>query len=83
MEQEKLTTKQMLKAEFGLFKKDTAVVAYKSKTQPKEEIRMQFGKQPDAPEVSAETKKETKIRNTFKKWKQEADKNKKGEVIFD
>ena len=83
MEEEKMTTKQMLKAEFGLFRKDTAVVAYKGETQPKKEIRIQFGKQPDVTEVSAETKKETKIGNTFKKWKQEADKNKKGEVIFD
>lgn len=84
IEKEKLTTKQMLKAEFGLFKKDTAVVAYKAKEQPTEVIEMQFGsdKKEDIIDKPA-PKKVGKLGKTFKKWKSDAKKEKESEVYFD
>jgi hypothetical protein len=82
VEQEKLTAKQMLKAEFGLFKKDTAVIAYKEKAQAKEEIRMEFGKQKEEI-VIEKAKKDTKIGKTFQKWKEDAKKENEGTVEYE
>lgn len=80
-EQEKQTTKAMLKAELGLFKKDTAVVAYKANDKPKEEIRIQFGEEKEET-VPEKAKKETKVTKTFQKWKEDAKKEKEGEIVF-
>lgn len=82
LQQEKMTTKEMLKAEFGLFKKDTAVVAYKAKVKPKEEIHMQFQKT-NAEDITPEIqKKETKLGKTFQKWKEDATRSKAGELVI-
>ena len=83
IEQEKITTKQMLKAELGLFKNDSSVVSYKPKTQAKEEIQMQFGKKEEE-QSNFEDKpaKNTKVNRTLQKWKDEAKKEKEGEVIW-
>ena len=73
--------KKVAKAEFGLFKKDTAVVAYREKEKPREEVRMQFGKQTEEI-VEEKPKKDTKIGKTFQKWKEEAKKENEGTVEF-
>jgi hypothetical protein len=77
IESDKQTTKEMLKADFGLFKKDTTIRNFQAKEKPQEEIQITFGK----PAVVENTdddkvKKDTKMNRTFQKWKDEAQKNK-------
>ncbi len=73
--------KSILKTEFGLFKNDSSVKTYKQSTKPKEELKVEFG--PEKPNTEEqkqkEPKKDTKITNTLKKWKQEAENTKKEE----
>ncbi len=83
-QQEKQTTKEMLKAELGMFKKDTSVVAYKAKEKPKETIQMQFGAaKKEEPIVEEKVNKNTKINKTLQKWKEDAKKEKEGELVLD
>lgn len=79
-EAEKQNTKAMLKAELGLFKKDTTVQAYVPKVQAKEEVRMVMKNEP-VPAIE-KPKKEGKIGKTFSKWKEEAEKKKEGRMTF-
>jgi AsmA-like C-terminal region len=82
---EKQTTKEMLKAELGLFKKDSSVVAYKAKERPKESIQMQFGNEKKEEKALEEEKanKNTKINRTLQKWKEDVKKQKEGELVLD
>jgi hypothetical protein len=81
IETDKQTAKQMLKADFGLFKKDTTVQAFKAKEKPKEEILVSFKKEGE-PEIleEEEKKKDSKLGRTFQKWKEDAQKNKDDKV---
>jgi hypothetical protein len=65
----------MLKAEFGLFGKDTTVKMYVPKATPKEEITVKFGpdKHPQSTEIKKKTK-ETKLKKTMQSWKEEQEK---------
>lgn len=75
----KQDAKSILKTEFGLFKGDTNVKIYQPVKQPKEELKMEFGpaKKEEPVEDPKKQKKDSKIGNTLKKWKEEADKSKK------
>lgn len=81
----KQDAKSILKTEFGLFKGDTNVKIYQPVKQPKEELKMEFGpaKKEDSVEDSKKQKKDSKIGNTLKKWKEEAEKSKKEGVEID
>lgn len=80
-EEEKQTTKSILKTEFGLFKNDTSVKLFKEVKKPKEELKMEFeNDKKNEIEPPIKPKKESKFSNTLKKWKQEADKEKKENV---
>ena len=72
---EKIQAKSMLKAEFGLFGKDTTVKMYVPKATPKEEITVKFGpdKHPQSTEIKKKTK-ETKLKKTMQSWKEEQEK---------
>ncbi|MFA7272572.1 MAG: AsmA-like C-terminal region-containing protein [Crocinitomicaceae bacterium] len=81
IEAEKQSTKEMLKADFGLFKKDTTVRAFQAKEKPKEEIQITFGGTKEM-EVAEEVKvkKDTKITKALQKWKDESQKDKDGNI---
>lgn len=78
---DKLLAKEMLKADFGLFKKDTTVRTYQAKAKPKEEIQITFGKTNEA-EIAEITKakKDSKMNRTFQKWKEDAQKGKDDKI---
>lgn len=65
----KRDAKSILKTEFGLYKGDTTVKIYQEEKKPKETVRVVT--EPEKEDVP-EPKKETKIGNTLKKWKQQA-----------
>lgn len=81
----KQDAKSILKTEFGLFKGDTSVKIYQPVKQPKEELKMEFGpaKKEEPIEDPKKQKKDSKIGNTLKKWKEEAEKSKKEGVEID
>lgn len=83
-EAEKETVKSMLKTEFGMFKEDTAVKTYQQKEGPKETLKIEFGpaKTEDPIDLQKKTKKDSKIKNTLKNWKEESDKSKQEEIEF-
>jgi hypothetical protein len=72
---EKIQAKSMLKAEFGLFGKDTTVKMYVPKATAKEQITVKFGpdKHPQSTEIKKKTK-ETKLKKTIQSWKEEQEK---------
>ncbi len=55
----------ILKSEFGLFKKDTTIKAYQEKQVPREELRIEFGKEEKVDPVE-EKKKSNKLKETIK-----------------
>ncbi len=74
--QEKETVKSILKSEFGVFKKDTSVIAYKPKVETKEVIKINFKEtktdKTDKPVIEAQKPtKEGKLKNTLNQWKQQ------------
>jgi hypothetical protein len=81
---EKQTVKSMLKTEFGLFGNDSTVNDYKKKAGPKEELKIEFGpiKEED-PIDTKKPKKDSKIKNTLKGWKEQSEKEKQEEIGFD
>jgi hypothetical protein len=84
LKQEKETVKSMLKSEFGLFKNDSTVKSYQEKERPKETIKVEFGSPSEiSPSVDQKkTKKDSKLKNTLKNWKEEADKDKEEKIEF-
>ena len=84
LKQEKETVKSMLKSEFGLFKNDSTVKSYQEKERPKETIKIEFGT-PTQTESTADPKKpkkDSKLKNKLKNWKEEADKDKEEKIEF-
>lgn len=82
-EAEKQNVKSMLKSEFGIFKGDSTVKSYQPKETPKEVLKVEFGPgNAEDPIDQKKPKKETKIRNTLKNWKEEADKSKQEQIEF-
>lgn len=79
---EKQTVKSMLKSEFGIFKGDSTVKTYQPKEGPKEELHIEFGpaKTEDPIDQQKKQKKDSKIKNTLKNWKEESDKSKKEDI---
>lgn len=78
-EQAKNEAISILKSEFGLFKKDSTIKPYQPKTQPRESIQIQFGKEEnvDPEQLKAEKKKrESKISKFGDKLKKENEKEK-------
>lgn len=76
--QEKETLKSILKSEFGVFKKDTAVDEYKPKVEAKEIVKINFKESKTdkpqtnpAPVEAQKPGKEGKLKNTLNQWKQE------------
>ena len=81
-EQAKKDAKSILKTEFGLFKGDSSVNEYEEIKKPKETIKVYQTKEEEkVPEK--EKKKETKIGNTLKKWKQQAEEENKVQFEVD
>ena len=68
----KKDAKSILKTEFGLFKGDSSVTEYEKIEKPKETIKV-FQTKEEEKVQEKEKKKETKIGNTLKKWKQQAE----------
>ena len=75
--EEKKTVKSILKSEFGVFKGDSAVHAYKPQEKPKESIKINFNPaekknntQPDAAS-SPKTNGPGKVKSTLNQWKQQ------------
>lgn len=81
----KQDAKSIFKTEFGLFKGDTNVKIYQPIKQPKEELKMEFGpaEKEEPVEDPKKEKKDSKIGNTLKKWKEEVEKSKKEGVDID
>lgn len=80
-EAEKENVKSILKAEFGLFKNDTTVKTFIQKEGSKETLQLDFGPaKTEDPIDTKKPKKDSKIKNTLKGWKEEADKSKKEEI---
>lgn len=81
-EAEKETVKSMLKTEFGMFKGDSTVKTYQQKEGPKETLKIEFGpaKTEDPIDQQKKPKKDSKIKNTLKSWKEESDKSKQEEI---
>lgn len=82
-EVEKQNVKSILKTEFGIFKSDTAVKSFQQKTQPKEELHIEFGpvKTEDPIDVKKPVK-DSKIRNKLNGWKVESENEKKEKIGF-
>jgi len=81
IEADKQTAKEMLKAEFGLFKKDSTLRAYQAKEKPKEEIQITFGKTEGTEVVEdVKVKKDNKINKKLQKWKEEAEQSKDNKI---
>ncbi len=84
LKQEKETVKSMLKSEFGLFKSDSAIKSYNQKEGPKEVLKVEFGPaKTEEPLEEKKIKKDSKLKNTLKNWKEEADKDKQEKIEFD
>jgi hypothetical protein len=83
-EAEKETVKSILKTEFGMFKGDTTVKTYQQKEGPKETLKLEFGpaKEEDPIDQQKKPKKDSKIKNTLKNWKEESEKSKQEEIEF-
>jgi len=82
-EQEKADVKSILKTEFGLFKSDTAVKTFYQKPKPREEIKIEFGpSKTEEPIDVSKPKKDSKLKNTLKGWKEESENSKKEEFDF-
>jgi hypothetical protein len=81
-EAEKETVKSILKTEFGMFKGDSTVKTYQEKEGPKETLKIEFGpaKTEEPIDQQKKTKKDSKIKNTLKNWKEESDKSKQEEI---
>jgi len=75
-EQAKKDAKSILKSEFGLFKSDSTVQVYQEVKKPKETIRVVQPNEVNQTNTP-EPKKETKIGNTLKKWKEQAEEESK------
>jgi hypothetical protein len=76
----------ILKTEFGLFKKDSTVKTYQPKTQPREELRINFGEEEKVDPV--EEKKKTnklldKVKNKTEQFKRQSEKEKREEFTVD
>lgn len=86
-EQAKEEAISILKSEFGLFKKDSTIKAYQHVTQPREELRIEFGKPEEEITPVEVKKKETKIGKLIKekteKMKQQQSNEKEPEFIVD
>lgn len=67
-EQEKQTFKEVMKTEFGLFKKDSTVQTYKPPSRPQEIIEIDFGDEEEEENVDVEQKKR-KIEEKYKRLK--------------
>jgi hypothetical protein len=80
---EKENVKSIFKTEFGIFKGDTTVKTYQPKEKPKEVLQVEFGtiKTEDIKDP-VKQKKDSKLKNTLKNWKQESDKSKQEEIEF-
>jgi hypothetical protein len=78
-EEAKKDAKSIFKTEFGMFKNDSTVKTYKEEKKPTEELKIEFGndKKEGPIEDPKKKKKDSKLGNTLKKWKEEADKDKK------
>jgi hypothetical protein len=84
LKQEKETVKSMLKSEFGLFKGDSTVKSYEHKEGPKEVLKVEFvPAKTEDPIEEKKVKKDSKLKNTLKNWKEEADKDKQEKIEFD
>lgn len=82
-EAEKENVKSMLKTEFGVFKGDSTVRTYQPKEKPKEELKIEFGPtKTEDPLEQKKIKKDSKVKNTLKNWKEEAEKSKQEELEF-
>lgn len=80
--QAKKDAKSILKTEFGLFKGDTSVTEYQKVEKPKETIKVIQTKENEEVQEK-EKKRETKIGNTLKKWKQQAEEENKVQFKVD
>lgn len=82
-EAEKENVKSILKTEFGVFKGDSTVKTYQPKDKPKEEIKIEFGPtKTEEPIDQKRIKKDSKVKNTLKNWKEESEKSKQEELEF-
>lgn len=76
----------ILKSEFGLFKKDSTVKTYQHVTQPREELRIEFGRE-EKTDPAEEEKKTGKFKQFLKektnKIKQQQEQEKKGEFVIE
>lgn len=80
-EAEKENVKSILKSEFGFFKNDSTVKTYQQKEGPKEVLKLEFGPEKIVDPIDEKKpKKNSKIKNTLKGWKEESDKSKKEEI---
>ena len=80
---EKETVKSIFKTEFGIFKGDTTVKTYQPKDKPKEVLKVEFGTiKTEEIKDPVKPKKDSKLKNTLKNWKQESDKSKQEEIEF-
>ena len=64
-----------------MFKNDTTVKTFIQKEGPKETLQLDFGPaKTEDPIDTKKPKKDSKIKNTLKGWKEESDKSKKEEI---
>jgi hypothetical protein len=82
-EAEKQNVKSILKTEFGVFKGDSTVKTYQPKEGPKEVLKIEFGPtKTEDPVEQKKVKKDSKVKNTLKNWKEESEKSKQEELEF-
>ena len=85
MEEEKQTTKSILKSEFGIFKNDTTVKDYVKEVIPKEELFIDFDPLQwiDTIIENKEPKKDTKLNRWLDRMKKQEEAEKKEEFIIE
>ena len=85
MEEEKQTTKSILKSEFGIFKNDTTVKDYVKEVIPKEELIINFDplKSIDTIIENKVPKKDTKLNRWLDKMKKQEEAEKKEDFIIE
>jgi hypothetical protein len=88
IQEEKQEVKEILKTEFGLFKKDSTVQGYTPKEIPKEEIKINFNpkikgdKTPENNPVKDEKpNKDPKIKKNLQKWKGQQDEDNEDVIV--
>jgi len=88
IQEEKQEVKEILKTEFGLFKKDSTVQGYAPKEIPKEEIKINFNpkikgdKAPvNNPVKDEKPNKDPKIKKNLQKWKGEQDEDNEDVIV--